>query len=450
MARLALSWVNRIDAGGVSFTAGSQVASLPASNLADPVVAKPWQTSGTVDSFVEIDLGPAQTVQLLALAGLAGFAATDTIRGRASAAKPTNLVQRSQTIDNAYWTKSNASVTANAGVAPDGTTTADKLVEDSATAHHLITLSSVGGLSNGLPYTLSFWAKNAGRTNVYVRGDDASGGNDGTVVLATGAGTMYGTPPSGVTITGTVYADGWSRCEFRFPALNGTSISNLYIGTGSGSYAGDGSSGNLIWGIQLEQGASAGGYVATTDAARTAVPDWLAEIDTAVDLTDTAGDVADGYGVWAYLAAAVQSVRYVRFDLNAASLAEQGYFRAGRAWAGPAWRPAVDASLGVETGWLSGSRLLEAARSGVVYPDRRFVRRTARLALDALGEAEARDELLEMQRLAELAGQVVLLPSPGSTRQNVETLLGYLRELPPVVQRLPALFGGAVEIEEAL
>ena len=43
----------------------------------------------------------------------------------------TNLLLRSEEFDNANWTKSRATVTANAATAPDGTSNADKLVEDS-------------------------------------------------------------------------------------------------------------------------------------------------------------------------------------------------------------------------------------------------------------------------------------------------------------------------------
>ena len=45
----------------------------------------------------------------------------------------TNLLTYSEQFDNAVWTKSNASITANAIIAPDGTLTADKLVEDGVT-----------------------------------------------------------------------------------------------------------------------------------------------------------------------------------------------------------------------------------------------------------------------------------------------------------------------------
>ena len=454
MARVALSWVNRLDAAGVSFTAGSQVASLPASNLADPVVAKPWQTSGTVDTYVEIDLGSAQTVQLLALAGLVDFAATDTIRGRASTAKPTNLLWPSEDAAGANWSTLEASIVQDAGAAANGLTTADKIVESSATSTHEAVNASAT-VQAGSTVLATGVLQAAGRSRCRVQLYSGGDRLQPEFSLATGSVSYFGTSGAAVPVSARLVGLSGNRWRWEVVGIVGAATSlTLAIGlqdaSGNNSYAGDGSSGLLTSMNGVYESSSFKGHVETTSAAATGVPDWFAEIDSASDLADTAGDVSEGYGIWAYLAAAAQSVRYVRFDLNAASLASQGYFRVGRGWAGPAWRPAVDAALGVESGWRAGSRLLEGARSGVVYPARRFVRRTARLALDALGEAEARDELLEMQRRAELAGQVLLVPSPGSARQNVEALLGYLRELPPVVQRLPALFGAAVEIEEAL
>jgi hypothetical protein len=50
----------------------------------------------------------------------------------------TNLALRSQEFDNPAWTTQASSVTANAAVAPDGTTTADSLVEDTSGTTHTI------------------------------------------------------------------------------------------------------------------------------------------------------------------------------------------------------------------------------------------------------------------------------------------------------------------------
>ena len=55
-----------------------------------------------------------------------------------------------------------------------------------------------------------------------------------------------------------------------------------------------------------------------------------------------------------------------------------------------------------------------------------------------------------MQRLAGLTGQVLLVPRPAPPRPGVEALVGYCRELPPIVRRLPGAWSVALDVEEAL
>ena len=65
---------------------------------------------------------------------------------------PWNLLQESETFSNAVWTKQDSSITANATTAPNGTLTADKLVENTSTSAHSV------WQANNLPnqtYTLS-------------------------------------------------------------------------------------------------------------------------------------------------------------------------------------------------------------------------------------------------------------------------------------------------------
>jgi hypothetical protein len=49
-----------------------------------------------------------------------------------------NLLLQSQTFDNAYWTKTNITVTANSTTAPDGTTTAESILETATTGQHQV------------------------------------------------------------------------------------------------------------------------------------------------------------------------------------------------------------------------------------------------------------------------------------------------------------------------
>jgi hypothetical protein len=61
---------------------------------------------------------------------------------------PMNLLTFSEQFDNAVWATASASVSANQIASPDGSTTSDKLVEDTSTGSHQITRSaSPGGVT---------------------------------------------------------------------------------------------------------------------------------------------------------------------------------------------------------------------------------------------------------------------------------------------------------------
>jgi hypothetical protein len=151
---------------------------------------------------------------------------------------PNNLDLQSQTFDNASWTKTGCTVTANATTAPDGTLTADKLVEGvGGTFHNLSQVAAV----IGSPYVVSCYAKAAERTQVaFQLGAFAAYFNlsNGTVVSGSGAGISDA-------------GNGWWRCWLAVTPAS--TINNIFLAvSGSASYSGDGTSGIFIWGAQLE------------------------------------------------------------------------------------------------------------------------------------------------------------------------------------------------------
>lgn len=425
----------------LTLAGGSWEAAYPLTNLKTLPLSRVARSTAATTAATQLTaaLSPARPVRLVGLCRHnLSLAARYRLRLESLTAVE-NLVQYSQQLDNAWWSKSNASVVANAGVAPDGTTTADKLVENTATAQHLLTRSSVTGLTAGLPYTLSFWAKDAGRTNVYVRADDGAGGNEGTVVLATGAGTMYGTPPSGCTIAGTLAADGWCRVDFTFPALTGTTISNLYLGTGAGSYAGDGAAGNLIWGVHLVQGLTGGSYVATTNATRSSkLFDLGAPYDSlwrdvwprayplgAVPYEDVhfwgqtfvADDVA-GYP-W-NLILWLDQVHYtggLALELDDTANAA-GYVQAGLLEVAQGWQVGVNYAFGAGLGWELRSEP-ERAEGGVEWTERRAKPRRFDGEIPLLPEAEALAQGSEALRQLDRDKPWLWVPRPAAPEQFV-------------------------------
>jgi hypothetical protein len=172
----------------------------------------------------------------------------------------TNLLLYSEQFDNAWWSKTRASVTANATTAPDGLTTADKLVEDNtASASHRLDASVVSFPSGAM--TASLFAKAAERSQLQISWDGNPGGvaSSAACVFNLATGTA-GTPSSTSNISSPVgsiiaYANGWYRIILTATAtasFTGTFRANLLDNSGNAVYSGDNASGLFIWGAQLE------------------------------------------------------------------------------------------------------------------------------------------------------------------------------------------------------
>jgi hypothetical protein len=172
-----------------------------------------------------------------------------------------NLLTRTEEFDNAAWTKIRSSISANIATAPDGTLTADKLVEDSSNNSHFMSqvLLSVSGNAS---LAISIYAKAAGRDFLaFVTADSAGGFNSSFFNLSNGT---LGTVASGHTASIQSAGSGWYRCIIVQSQSATTGAFTFYPGSaatnGSAAYLGDGTSGIYIWGAQLELGSTATAY----------------------------------------------------------------------------------------------------------------------------------------------------------------------------------------------
>jgi hypothetical protein len=193
----------------------------------------------------------------------------------------TNLCLQSQTFDNASWTKNNITITADAVVAPDGTTTADKLVEAATTTIHFAS-QTVAKASSAIQYTFTCFAKQGERTRIFMEVSDLV--SDVETVVFDLAGGQIGVAPyanggvgwASASASISPAANGFYRCRFTATSPATANIAlriGLDNGSGTGAasltYLGDITKGAYIWGVQLETGSAASGYVATTTAAKT-------------------------------------------------------------------------------------------------------------------------------------------------------------------------------------
>lgn len=140
--------------------------------------------------------------------------------------------------------------------APDGSLTADVLVEDTSTNVHNAQQSAT---LTAATHTFSIYLKARERTWAQVLNGTIANGF-AYFNLATG---VVGTVGAGVTATSiTSVGNGWYRCSITFTAASGGNILAVRPASANGtaSYTGNGTSGVFLWGAQLEAGSTLTDY----------------------------------------------------------------------------------------------------------------------------------------------------------------------------------------------
>lgn len=223
----------------------------------------------------------------------------------------TNLLTYSEEFDNAAWNNLGLSaVNADVVVAPDGTTTAEEIVENTGLSRHIVYQG--GGVTTGVVASYTVFAKKNTRDRVIIKADNAAGNSSAIFNLATGA---VGNS-NNCTTSMVAYPDGWYRCCIVYTPVSdgpqnhhvGLADSDTFDAAFESTYTGDGTSSIYIWGAQLEDGTFPTSYIKTEAATATRAADVLT--------FDDVGNIEDAAGT-----AVCEATR-----LNSGALSPQAYF----------------------------------------------------------------------------------------------------------------------------
>ena len=180
-----------------------------------------------------------------------------------------NLVSYSEDFSNAYWAKTNATISSNSTTAPNGTLTADTIMDNANNNfHYIATGNSLGNNGNN---TWSIYAKANTLNYLYLYFYNGSEPAGKTAWFNLSNGTV-GTVQSGITASIESVGNGWYRCSITRNFNFTVALSNCGVGVSNGdnvaSYIGSNQS-LFIWGAQVDAGSTATTYqpIATTQQA---------------------------------------------------------------------------------------------------------------------------------------------------------------------------------------
>jgi hypothetical protein len=212
------------------------------------------------------------------------FNTDGTYRGLLVEPGATNLALQSQDFNEAVWVKVISTVTANAGVAPDGTSTADALFPTIVLDQHRVDQTPTSAATSQV---FSVFAKSNGYSHIGMR----LGTTGAMFNLDTGVASIIS---GGITASSVFVGNGWYRCVIvkAVGVANETCRINVSDGTAvAANFVGDITKSVLIWQAQLETGSVATSPIVTTAGTANRVADVVSLTGASSLIGQSAGTV---------------------------------------------------------------------------------------------------------------------------------------------------------------
>ena len=193
-----------------------------------------------------------------------------TFRGALVEPQSVNLCLQSEDFGTT-WTNDRIVLTdwLNQLTAPDGTTSADKLIQESGQTTAGYVRQSITFTAS--TYTISVFAKKGTRNWIMLR-TNATGATR-SAWFNTDTGSL-GSVETGLTGNIVEYPNGWYRCSITLTAVAGSEFVYIYnVDSNNSTTVADDGGYQYVWGAQLEESPIATSYIPTTTGAVTRLKD---------------------------------------------------------------------------------------------------------------------------------------------------------------------------------